>query len=100
MSNLIECPDCGQDVSIRAAACPGCGAPVSMSGDSLHVTTQSTGKSLKLQGALSVLLFLAGAVTILAQPAGTEPRPAGPLLLVIGVVWWIVVRIQKWWRHA
>ena len=26
---LIECPECGQNVSDRAAACPNCGYPVS-----------------------------------------------------------------------
>ncbi len=27
-SNLYQCPDCGRDISRRAASCPHCGAPV------------------------------------------------------------------------
>lgn len=27
MSNLIECPSCGKQVSSEASACPGCGHP-------------------------------------------------------------------------
>jgi hypothetical protein len=28
MNSLIDCPDCGQKVSPRAAACPACAAPI------------------------------------------------------------------------
>lgn len=28
INNLIECPDCGNKVSIRAKSCPNCGAPI------------------------------------------------------------------------
>ena len=30
MSNLIECIDCGKQVSKRATTCPNCGAPVKL----------------------------------------------------------------------
>jgi len=28
MANLIECPDCGKEISSRANACPHCGCPM------------------------------------------------------------------------
>lgn len=31
---LIECPECGREVSDKAPACPGCGAPIAAQEDS------------------------------------------------------------------
>src|ERR1019366_7228907 len=40
---LIKCPECGKDVSTRAAACPNCGYPISSTRQGLPA--ESTGNS-------------------------------------------------------
>ena len=39
--NLTACPDCGEKVSKRAAACPHCGAPTDRDFDKRHVIFNS-----------------------------------------------------------
>ena len=72
---LINCPECGNEISSLAAACPRCGAPpITESAEThaagAHLTTiQETSKKLKLHILLGTALFFAGL---------TMPFYAGP----------------------
>tara|TARA_R110002073_G_scaffold44656_4_gene123741 strand:+ start:5811 stop:6134 length:324 start_codon:yes stop_codon:yes gene_type:complete len=104
---LIACPDCGKEVSDRAAACNGCGAPIGVdteargSGVRTLATTQLTSKSLKLQSLIAGIIFIVGMFMVI----GSDPAPddngagIGSLLLVVGVLWYIVTRFRIWWHH-
>lgn len=100
---LIECGECGKQVSDKAANCPGCGAPIGQdieakgSGVKNLATTQLTSKNLKAQTAISVVLISLSVVWAVAS----EGRSAPPVLLFfLGFVWFIVTRIRIWWHHS
>lgn len=104
---LIKCPDCEKEVSSSAPSCPSCGAPISTdkeskgSGVKHLVTTQGTSKSLKLQGAIAILLMIIGASMIYVQvQSDVTPSPTGPILFAVGFVWYIINRVRKWWHHS
>ena len=57
---LINCPDCGKDVSDQAAACPNCGYPIKSPEKSAGAEQSAAGEARKksgcLKGFLAVLL--------------------------------------------
>ena len=72
------------------------------------VTIQRTSKPLKLQAAISGLLFLSstfafGFIGFAAQHLVDE-RPwliaVVAWLIPISLAWWLVIRIIIWWRHG
>lgn len=103
---LIECGECGVEVSDKAAACVKCGAPVAgaaevrAAGAALN-TIQETSKKFKLQTLASVSMIIIGSVMIYSRaPYGALGVPATPVLLVvIGLVWYVVNRFRIWWHH-
>jgi formylglycine-generating enzyme required for sulfatase activity len=71
---LIQCADCGNDVSDQAAACPKCARPISR-----HVS--SMGKRALLLSAAGLCLFCGGVVLGVFGVRGTVPvnlAPANP----------------------
>lgn len=105
---LIDCPECGKQVSDAARACPGCGVSIAdaaearAAGASL-TTTQITSKKLKLQQVASVLLTLVGFISLVTVNSSPEERvsaaPIPTALFVIGIGWFVVTRIRIWWHH-
>jgi len=106
---LINCPDCGNQVSDRAPTCPKCGAPIAgreetiTLGDSL-TTIQETSKRLKAQIVMSSLCFWVGLLLLVvvanATKTGEEFSPAFPILLsAVGLIWYLTTRFRIWWHH-
>lgn len=98
---LIECPECGVQVSSSAESCPKCGYPIAGAGpNQAHggnvQTIEQTSKYLKIQQLLSILLIIASFFALGSGDVGAAV--AGPALLV-GVLWYIVVRCSIWWQH-
>lgn len=116
---LIECKECGVEVSTKAAACPSCGAPpfdpTARPGafvpheiqlpETRVVTTQLTSKPLK------ALLFPCYFLMLIGFPdfflfvfkPGLKPLlDHDPFLKVfwMGAGGWILVKIMIWWRHG
>ena len=60
----------------------------------MTTTVQQTSKGLKLQQIVAVVLILTGIVSMIASPES----PVGALL-VVGLIWWVVVKMLIWWRH-
>ena len=61
---LIDCRECGHDVSSHAMACPNCG--YGKGGPAMgKIRTELTGKSLKAFGLIGHLLFLSGVVSFI-----------------------------------
>lgn len=94
---LIKCSECGKEISDKAAACPTCGAPVSGN----IQTIQETSKKLKAQQFIAVTLLIIGIIIIFngdPKSSGDDPTFGG-LAVVIGLFWYIAVKIKIWWHH-
>jgi hypothetical protein len=108
--SLINCSECGKEVSSKAPACLGCGSPIAKDTESAgsgvdHLTTiQGTSKSLKLQSAIAGTIFVIGGVMVWVAVSNDTSgmgasSPIGALLLAVGLAWTIIVRVRKWWHH-
>ena len=104
---LINCPDCNKEVSTSAVSCPNCGAPVAAARETEAAgtpltTTQSTSKKFKGQQAIATLMFIVGATWIFVALGQEPPSDAGLALVItlVGVIWYIVIRIRAWWHHG
>jgi len=102
---LINCSECGAEVSDKAASCPKCGAPITAAKEVEKVgvqvqTIQETSKKLKLQALISGLVFIIGMVWLIGAPKTPGSfNPAPVIVMLGGLVWFIVIRIKTWWHH-
>lgn len=113
---LINCEDCGKEVSTRASVCPSCGGPIAgdqpnptmgsqsvastnTNRDGKYVTTQTTSKSLKGQQIAAGVLLAFGISMIVAAPPGYTPT-IGALCTGVGLFWFLGARIASWWQHG
>ena len=75
-----------------------------------HVTTEATGKGIKIQQLIALVMLLAGLGLIIAGAQtvgeqGAAPGTGGGMLLggmlmfTVAVLWRIVLRMLKWWHH-
>lgn len=101
---LIACPECGREISDKAAACPQCGNPIRapiepaaavdvVTVDGV-VTTQETGKGWKAVMGIGLVLMLLGMVAC-SQGATFQSM----VIFIAGCVTLIVGRIGAWWFH-
>lgn len=106
---LINCPDCGNEVSDRAEACPNCARPIrdaSTPAEGVQ-TIEDTGKRWKLMRVVGTLAFLGGFVVLLivagSGSEGGEPSNASIVLAIStvfgGMVLYLWARVGKWWHH-
>jgi len=103
---LIKCPECECQISSNAECCPKCGYPIAGGGSTqAHggkiQTVEQTSKKYKLQQLLSSLLAI-GSLMVMIIGSGLESGVAafGILGLIVGLIWFIVVRFLTWWHHA
>lgn len=107
---LIQCPECGAQVSSSAGSCPKCAYPIAGGGSTqAHggkvQTIEQTSKPLKLQALLSALLTTVGFAVLLVA-LGLGPQPSGLVLalgtlsFVGGLIWFTFVRLLIWWHHG
>ncbi|HEV8573817.1 MAG TPA: NINE protein [Dehalococcoidia bacterium] len=99
---LINCPDCGKEVSTEALACPGCGRPVksaqaSWSGPSgtaqsptHYQPTPVVVQAVKSRGLFIILGLLLGCLGIHNFYAGYYGRGAIQLIIT-SVLGWVIV---------
>lgn len=85
---LIDCPDCGKQVSDKATACPSCAHPIQA------MTIEVTGKKWKAQQLAFGVLTVIGFFTVFSYPA------AGGLLCIAGLTGLIRARVGAWWQHG
>lgn len=105
---LVRCPDCGGSVSTSAAVCPACGCPMGGRLNPVHsgrvVTTEATGKGLKLQHILATLTLIAGVTMLMvgvqSEPAQEETAVIGGLVAMFALGWLVLIRFLRWWRHG
>lgn len=109
---LIQCPDCGKQISESAPACPHCGRPCAAIAseelrynrpyerDSAYVTTQLTAKSLKASQAVGAVLVTIGFFGMLIADADGPMRWVPRIILLIGAFTYLGARLKIWWHHG
>ena len=103
---LIDCAECGNQVSELAAACPKCGAPVSaqsvtrpVAAAEKTVTTQQTSKVYKAHQLWATLWCVVAVIGAVAADA-PEAKSMWFLGLFAGAAWFIGARAMAWWNHG
>src|SRR5262245_5004285 len=96
---LINCSECGKQVSDRAASCPNCGNPIAQiagptptatratqvyTEESKPVTTQQTGKGPKVVQLIGGVLILLGVASCVLGGPGSSFQGVG--IALVGVV--------------
>jgi uncharacterized membrane protein YvbJ len=99
---MIQCPECGTEVSDKAEKCPKCAYP--FSGAPTQEKTQIielTSKRYKLQKLLSILTLFLGLIIIVASSGNNSSNGSffGGLFLIAGIIWYIIIRYKIWWHH-
>ena len=93
---LIQCSECGKEISDKAASCPGCGAPV---GKNTH-PHKVTRTGAKWEG----IGFLLIAIAVVAMVAATQNPDSelvvnsaniAPYFILVGLVVFIIGRLIK-----
>ena len=102
---LIQCPECGKQISDMAPSCPHCGRPARLDVDPVDKIP----KRYKTATIYAVILILLGAF-VLALNAARGYRTGGYagnwIAFIIGVVfmasgfsWLAAIRLTVWWRY-
>lgn len=106
---LVKCPECGIEVSSSADTCPKCAYPISGGGSTqAHggkiQTVEQSSKRYKLQQLLSSLLIIGSVIAFIADLSENEPNSGVASLailgIVVGLIWFIIVRFLTWWHHG
>lgn len=94
---LIDCQDCGQEVSTGARSCPNCGRPTRPESGSQEdpEVIEATGRRAKAQQLVGGLLGIIGAVVY-----GGGEQTLGGILVGLGVLGYGLGRFGAWWYHG
>ncbi|TVQ74116.1 MAG: zinc ribbon domain-containing protein [Chromatiaceae bacterium] len=125
---LIECPECGREVSDKAPTCPGCGAPIAAQ-EHMEVREQEPGMEYEqdvdeewVRGeqeymaftdrvarhrVMSVLLFFGGLTLGMGMKAWVGQEGDGRALIYYvadlmvwgGIIWLVVNEARNLWFH-
>src|SRR5262245_58849783 len=96
---LVNCPDCGKQVSTEAIACPGCGRPVKAQGGWSGAPTTVVASSpdrpvvveaVKSRGVFIILGVLLGCLGIHNFYAGYNGKGAVQLIITLTLGWLII----------
>jgi hypothetical protein len=91
---LIECPECSESVSTKAAACPHCGYqidPVEM--PSHESTAKQSSRNLKLIGALMTFVAIPGCIVTTSSDSSSGTG-VWVVVFVIGFITFLMGRFQ------
>lgn len=98
---LIRCPGCKRQVSSLAKACALCGTPLAGASPEEARELRKAGKRnsgrLQMQALAAITLFAIGALWLIFTNLRGEAAATGRMLAislaVIGLVWYLVVRL-------
>lgn len=109
---LIQCPDCGKQVSDAVTACIGCGRPLRSSAapsgpqpgsEQRPALIEQTSKSYKGQQLLAITGFCFGFVLTFFIGGLSDPNAAtfvGVVVLLISTLLMINAKLGAWWHHG
>ena len=114
---LIDCPECGKQVSSKAPTCPNCGAPIATvpvaststppraSAPEVQTIEQTSKiwKALQVFGVLLMLGSCAKGCGSINPPPGVNASPGDETW----AAWWVggffllvFARTMAWWKHG
>lgn len=100
---LIQCRECGGQVSSQAATCPQCGAPTGK-GPAGTRTVEQTAKRWKGLTLIGGLLLAGGLVVLIldlmTSGAMGNLTPYAILAIIIGGGAYAIARVCAWWYHG
>jgi len=105
---LIECDECGNQVSDKATACPNCGAPIesfnqdisSNTDDQQKVYVENTSKYLKKNSMIFAILLILGPFLMLFGMLVKALFPIGLIFTIIGFIGLTIYSFKIWWHHG
>jgi len=96
---LINCPECGREVSSNAPTCPGCGVII----NNQVVIIEKTRKRLKWHLLLSHWLMWTGLLTAILLIGNNDSVPESVnyayLAVLFGAGLFFITKIRIWWNH-
>jgi uncharacterized membrane protein YvbJ len=101
---LIECSDCGAQVSSNAAACVKCGSPITTAYEKRAtgvdlVTTQATAKRLKLYLVIAGVMFWFGLFSYIVSVVNESGDSFSGWFVFLGLMLYGVTKLRIWWHH-
>lgn len=91
---LIQCKECGKEISSQAISCPFCGNPLNRK----IVTVQQTNKVWKLIKLISWIVFLIALSNALAGQTDSA-KSLGLAFSVFGFLGILVAKFGSWWTN-
>ncbi|MEX0776121.1 MAG: hypothetical protein WD042_10480 [Phycisphaeraceae bacterium] len=105
--NLVNCPDCGRQISRLAPTCLGCGRPMNQMGTpQIQPTTmiEATSKRFKKQEVIGFVIGLPGLILAVIGVFFFWLAPGilvlGCVALCVGFGVMLIARIRAWWHHG
>lgn len=97
---IIKCPECGNEVSDQAEKCPKCGINIAWQPISQPVQTiELTSKKYKSRQVVLRFAIIAGIILLLSLKSDDQFWIVGWILILGGLIWLIVVKIEIWWNN-
>lgn len=104
---LIECPDCGKQVSDAATSCISCGRPLRGNSQSVDprktretpVLIEQSAKPFKGGMLLGVGIVILALIIGMASPT-SGGAAASLTLILIGILVFIGSLVARWWHHG
>ena len=96
---LMNCRECGTQVSSRASACPKCGGPAFEPSARGTVTIQRTGKSIKAQMLLFKLTLVVSVMWFFIAKAADGSTVIPIAVFSVSVLMLYITRFRRWWHH-
>ncbi|MCF7943853.1 MAG: zinc ribbon domain-containing protein [Spirochaetia bacterium] len=101
---LIECSECGHQISDKATTCPNCGAPVSDGkyDKQQKVFVEETSKDIKIVNIIGAIIATIGMLIIIISLVSLDFYTVwfGFAVLFFGIIVGVVSGVKKWWHHG
>lgn len=101
---LIDCPECGNEVSEQADSCPKCGYPINETTD--EQTDDSGVFPLGCLGWIGFFIlanfvgFVVGGIVLALTSDSEAVKNPDALALVFGTVFALSILGQAWWKNS
>jgi len=107
---LVNCHECGKEISDKAQSCPSCGCPIqntptaSQSNASQQVgvqTIQETSKKWKGMQLIGAILLVIGIISCINQTStgSLTESPVTGVLIFLGFIFSVIGKFGAWWHH-